>query len=72
MAKAIGILLVISGVVALLAGAFIDVNYGARAEITGRVTAEQANSSVVYYFEAAIFSYSIVSLIMGAVFLLRM
>ena len=70
MTKSIGILLVISSIAALLAGAFIEMNYGAAAEITGRAIAP-ANTGNFGYLEAAIFSYSIISLIMGIVFLFR-
>lgn len=70
MTKSIGILLFISSIAALFAGAFIEMNYGATAEVTGRVVAS-SNTGNFGYLEAAVFSYSIISLIMGVVFLLR-
>ena len=71
MTKFIGILLVISGIIALFAGAFIDFNYGATAEITGRAVANTGAVDAFDYLEAAILSYSIISLFMGLVFLFR-
>ena len=71
MAKYIGILLVISGIIALFTGAFIDFNYGATAEITGRAVANAGATDTFDYLEAAIVSYSIISFMMGIVFLFR-
>ena len=45
-------------------------NYGATAEITGRVISV-ANTGHFSYLEAAIVSYSIISFMMGVVFLFR-
>ena len=69
MTKSIGILLVISGIIALFTGAFIDFNYGAAAEITGRAVADNAAAGAFSYLEAIILSYSIISLFMGLIFL---
>lgn len=72
MAKSIGILLIMSSIAALIAGAFIDLNYGAAAEITGRAITNHFESMRLFdYVEATILSYSIISLIMGLVFLFR-
>ena len=70
MSKSIGILLIISSILALFVGAFIDINYGATAQITGRVVAPE-NTGNFSYVEATLFSYSIISLMMGIVFLFR-
>ena len=70
MTKSIGALLIISGIAALFAGAFIEMNYGATAEITGRVVSV-ANTGHFSYLEAILFLYSIISFIMGIVFLFR-
>ena len=71
MTKSIGILLVMSGIIALFAGAFVDFNYGAAAEITGRAVADNEAVGAFGYLEAIILSYSIISLLMGLIFLLR-
>ena len=71
MTKSIGILLVISGIIALLIGAFIDFNYGATAEITGRAIADTGAAGAFDYLEAAILSYSMINLFMGLIFLFR-
>ena len=71
MTKYIGALLVISGIIALFAGAFVDFNYGATAEITGKAAADNEAVGAFGYLEAVILSYSIISLFMGLIFLLR-
>lgn len=71
MAKYIGILLVMSGIIALFTGAFIDFNYGATDEITGRVVANNTVAGTFGYLEAVILSYCIISLFMGLIFLFR-
>lgn len=70
MTKYIGILLIISSIMVLFAGAFIELNYGFKAGITGGVTAS-ANTDPFGYLEATLFSYSIIGLIMGMIFLFR-
>ncbi len=69
MTKYIGIFLVLSGIISLIAGAVVEMNYGATAEITGRAAVPAAGN--VGYAESALLSYSIISFIMGAVFLFR-
>lgn len=71
MTKSIGALLIISGIIALFTGAFIDFNYGATAEITGRAVADAGVSGVFDYLEATLLSYSIISLLMGLIFMFR-
>ncbi|MBI4143615.1 hypothetical protein HY487_01880 [Candidatus Woesearchaeota archaeon] len=76
MVKMIGVLLVLSSFLAMAAGAFIDLKYGSEAKITGNVVSDIiAHSDVELgfpdYASASAFSYSILSLIMGIVFLAR-
>ena len=76
MVKIIGLLLIISSILAMLAGAYIDSNYVSVAKISGNVVvnllAQPTVSMNIYdYFAGLIFSYSIVSFIIGVVFLFR-
>lgn len=76
MVKLIGALLIISSLFALAVGAFIDLKYGVNIQITGNVitniiTQPEVNSNFADYLAAAAFSYSIISFIMGVVFLVR-
>lgn len=73
MVKLIGVLLILSSMVALATGAFIDIKYGSDG-VTGNVISNivsqpEANLGFLDYVEAFAFSYSIASLIMGIVFL---
>lgn len=76
MVKIIGALLILSSLLALAAGAFIDWKYGSNAEITGNVISNlisqpQVSLNFFDYVGAFAFSYSIFSFIVGAVFLFR-
>lgn len=76
MVKLLGMLLVASSLLALIAGAFIDARYVSASSVTGNlvlniVAHPTVNTSPAYYLEAIVFSYSIVSLIMGLVFIFR-
>lgn len=76
MVKIIGILLIVGSLFALFAGAFIDTKYVSAEPITGNLASNTAlqpaiNTGPAYYLEALLFSYSIVSMIMGLVFVLR-
>ncbi len=71
MTKSVGIFLVMSGIIALFAGAFIEYNYGATTEITGRAVTDIVDTGAFSYLEAAVLSYFIISSIMGFVFLFR-
>lgn len=76
MVKIIGMLLIVSSLFALLAGAFIDANYVSANQVTGNlilniVAQPTVNTGPAYYLEALAFSYSIISMIMGLVFVLR-
>ena len=76
MVKLIGVLLILSSLLSLAAGAFIDWRYGSNEEITGNVivniaTQPEINLGLLDYIEAIAFSYSIFSFIMGFVFLFR-
>lgn len=76
MVKLIGMLLVVSSLLALVAGAYIDIRNEGKAEITGNVisniiTQPEVSLSFLDYLEAFVFSYSIISFIMGFMFLFR-
>jgi len=76
MVKIIGMLLIASSLFAMFAGAFIDVKYVSASHITGNlisniVSQPAVNTGNAYYLEALAFSYSILSMIMGLVFILR-
>ncbi len=76
MVKLIGVLLIVSSLLALAVGVFIDLKYGTNTQITGNVitniiTQSEVNIGFLDYVEAIAFSYSIVSFIMGIVFLFR-
>jgi len=77
MVKLIGVLLILTSVLSLAAGAFVDWKYGSPTEITGNAVSNmihqpQVSLNFFDYFEAIAFSYSIASFLMGAVFLFRM
>ena len=76
MVKIIGMLLIMSSLIAMFTGAFIDAKYVSATRITGNlisniVTQRAVNVGNAYYLEALAFSYSIISMIMGLVFVLR-
>ena len=76
MVKIIGMLLIISSLFAILVGAFIDAKYVSATQVTGNlisnIVAQPAvNTGPAYYLEALAFSYSIISMIIGLVFVLR-
>lgn len=76
MVKTIGLLLILSSVISLIAGTLIALNYGSATKITGNVVLNiitQPPLTVTFfdYLEAIAFSYSIISFVMGIVFLFR-
>ena len=76
MVKLIGIVLIFSSVFALIAGTLIDVKYGTNTQITGNVISNiisqpEVNLNFFDYSTGIIFSYAIISFIMGIVFLIR-
>ncbi len=76
MVKLIGMLLIASSLLSLFAGTVIDLKYSSTDQITGSaistiLTQQTASMGFFDYAEAAAFSYSIASLIMGLVFLFR-
>ena len=76
MVKLIGVFLILSSIIALAAGAFIDLNYASDG-ITGNVVSNiisqpSVNLGFFDYVEGFAFSYSIISLLMGIVFLFRL
>lgn len=76
MVKLLGMLLIASSLLAFFAGAFIDAEYASTAPTTGNLVINIVTQPVIatgtaYYAEAITFSYSIISMIMGLVFMLR-
>lgn len=75
MVKLIGIVLIVTSIMSLMAGAFIDYRHEVSAGITGSAISNteqlKASSSMIKYLEATFLSYSILSLIMGLMFLFR-
>lgn len=76
MVKLLGILLVISSLLSLIGGVIIDEKFSRSPHLTGNVVSSvitQYPAPMEYpdYAEAVTFSYSIVSFIMGVVFLFR-
>ena len=76
MVKMIGMLLIMSSLLLLIATAIIDLNHRNNAQITGNVISTiliqpPATMGFLDYAEAIAFSSSIISLIMGIIFLFR-
>ena len=76
MTKSIGMLLIISGILSLFGSAFIDINYGSHTQITGNVVENIITQPAIPmwgfdYLSGVMLSYSIVSMIMGVMFLFR-
>ncbi|MDP3765611.1 MAG: hypothetical protein Q8R04_03795 [Nanoarchaeota archaeon] len=76
MVKIIGLILILSGVISLIIGTLIDLEHDSTSQPTGNVvlnilTQPYVPVSFFDYLEAITFSYSIISFMMGAVFLLR-
>ncbi len=76
MVKLIGMLLILSSLLSLTAATWIDLEYGSGSQITGKVISNilsqpKVSIGLFDYAEAIAFSYSIVSFIMGVVFLTR-
>ncbi len=76
MVKFIGLVLLVSSLLSLIAGAFIDLRYSTSISTTGNVilnilTQTPISMNLIDYIAAAAFSYSILSLIIGLVFLFR-
>ena len=75
MVKLIGVFLIVSSVVSLMLGSIIGINYGTGTQLTGNMISNIVEQPLVHlgfydYLEAIIFSYSIISLIIGMVFLI--
>ena len=76
MTKLLGIVLIISSIVALIGGTLMGRAYGSDSQITGNLIANiieqpSVNMGFFDYVQAVSLSYSIMSLIMGLVFLIR-
>lgn len=74
MVKFIGVLLILSSLLSLIAGTFIDFRYGSAIKISGNVvsniiTQPSVSMNFFDYFEAVAYSYSVIGFIMGFVFL---
>ncbi len=77
MVKIIGVLLIASSLISLLAGAYIDINYGSHSQVTGNAVLNILTQPAIpmwgYDYIAGIaIAYSIASFIMGIVFLARL
>ena len=75
MSKIIGIILILSGLISLFAGIFIDSRYTQDIGVTGNfvlniIKQPQAEMNLFDYAEAIALSYSAISMIIGFVFLL--
>ena len=76
MVKLIGLLLIATSLISLVAGAFIDIKYGSHSQVTGNVALNIITQPAVPmwgydYLVGIAFSYSIASLVMGLIFLFR-
>lgn len=76
MVKLIGVILVLISLISLAAGTYIDLNYGRSTIITGNVISNILTQPLVElnafdYMAGAAYSFSIISLIMGVMFLVR-
>ena len=76
MVKIIGMILLLSSLLSLVAGIFIDLNYAKSTEVTGNVILDiirqpSVEMGFLDYAEAIAFSYSIISMIVGFVFVFR-
>ena len=76
MVKLIGMLLIATGILSLFASIFIDMKYGSDVQVTGSVISDIIQQPDVKlgffdYLEAIALSYSVLSFIIGTVFLVR-
>ncbi len=76
MVKLIGMILIASSLLSLIAGTFLGSIHGSPAQITGNAISNIINQPKVAlgffdYLEAIALSYSIISFIIGVVFLFR-
>ena len=76
MVKFIGLLLIATSLLALVAGAFIDIKYGSHSQVTGNLVLNIITQPPIPmwsydYLVGVAISYSIVSIIIGLIFLFR-
>ena len=76
MVKLIGMLLIATSVLSLFASIFIDMKYGSNVQLTGNVVSNiiqqpDVKLSFFDYLQAIALSYSVLSFIIGMVFLVR-
>lgn len=74
MVKLLGLVLIATSLLTFFVAAFIDAKYVSAPPITGNLISNMAGQPIAsatpaYYAEAIVFSYSILSLIMGMVFI---
>lgn len=74
MAKLIGMLLIVTSLLSLMAGTFIGLEYGSASQVTGNVisnvlTQPSVSLNFFDYLGGISLSYSIISFIVGIVFL---
>ena len=74
MVKLIGMLLIATSLLSLIIGISVSYKYSATPSVTGNVVSDTKNTktgTTFEYLEAIILSFSILSLIMGIMFLFR-
>ena len=76
MVKLIGMLLIATSILLLFASIFIGMKYGSNVELTGNVVSNiiqqpEVNLGFFDYLQAITLSYSVLSFIVGIVFLVR-
>ena len=76
MVKLIGMLLIATSILSLFASIFIDMKYGSNVQATGSVISDiiqqpGVNLGFFDYLQAIALSYSVLSFIIGTVFLVR-
>ena len=74
MVKLIGMLLIATSLMSLMIGISVSYKYSATPSVTGNAVSDSGNTKTgptSGYVEATLLSYSILSLIMGIIFLFR-
>ncbi len=76
MLKLLGLLLIASSVLSLIAGAAMGLKLGSANQLSGNVvtniiTQPKVDMGLFDYVEAIVLSYSIISMVMGVIFLFR-
>lgn len=76
MTKLIGVILIVSSILCIIVGAFIDINYGSHIKVTGNVVENIITQPSIPmwrydYLSGIAISYAIISFIAGVMFLFR-